>query len=220
MLRKLIGVAARIVRLYRQRGLWKTCRFLFSRVLREQRTLVFQANLDAPWPPVEWEADEKVLHYGPPGIDEASLTPELKSFLGGASAKENLEGVRNGDHLFIVEGAKGYLHRGYILLKTRQSRIIGDAEKLPVIAYCYTSPEARGRGLYQRALRAELSFLREQGHRRALIETEPSNIASRKGIESAGFALAWEARVWILLNLVVLQCLRGKTGTRWRALWV
>jgi GNAT superfamily N-acetyltransferase len=220
MIGKLTGVADRVVRLYRQRGAWKTLRFLASRVLREQRTLVFQANLEAPWPPVEWESDEKVLHYGPPGLDEASLTPELKSFLGGESAKENLEGLRNGDHLFIVEGASGYLHRGYILFKTKQSRIIGDAEELPVIAYCYTSPEARGRGLYRRALRAELSFLRSRGHRRALIETEPSNLASRKGIEGAGFSLAWEARVWILLNLVVLQCLRSETGTRWRTLLV
>ena len=115
------------------------------------------------------------------------MTPQLRAFLGGDAAEENLRGVRNGDHLFVVADQTEYLHRGYIVFHTRQSRIIGDPYGLPLIAYCYTSPKARGRGLYQRALNAELSYLRTQGHKRALIETEPSNTKSRKGI-GAGFS--------------------------------
>src|SRR6516162_1866016 len=63
---------------------------------------------------------------------------------------------------------------------------------------------ARGRGLYRRALLAEMRHLGDRGDR-AVIETTPENLPSGKGIEAAGFRLCREVSGWIVLNWLVYQ---------------
>ena len=118
---------------------------------------------------------------------------------------DNLEGVRQGDELFVVANGAAYQHCGYILFKTRQTRVIGERKGTPLIACCLTAPAARGRGLYRRALIAELRHLWDRGYRRVVIETSPDNLPSRKGIEAAGFRLCREVSAWIVLNWLVYQ---------------
>ena len=48
--------------------------------------------------------------------------------------------------------------------------------------------------------------------RRVVIETSPDNIASRKGIEAAGFRLCREISAWIVLNSFVYQKRTDLTG--------
>jgi RimJ/RimL family protein N-acetyltransferase len=129
---------------------------------------------------------------------------------------ENLAGVRRGDRLFVVKSDVGYLHGGYIFYKTRQTRILGETGSPPLIGCCWTAPFAQGRGLYRKALGAELSYLQDQGYSRALIETSPQNIPSRKGIEAAGFRLCREMSAWIMLNRLVCQKAVEPSGTKWR----
>ena len=85
-----------------------------------------------------------------------------------------------------------------------------------MLAYCYTHAAARGRGLYRRALAAEIEYLQEMGCRRVAIETDPSNIASQKGILAAGFDFSREVRAWIVLNSLVLSVTKDGSGRSFR----
>lgn len=215
---RLDGNLARIRRLAKRRGLIGTCRFLASRVFRHEERLVFERDCNVGVAP-QWKRGEQLLEIGPENIDRA-MTPALLKFLGGDEAFESLEGVRNGDRLFVVTGDGEYLHRGYVIFKNRQKRVLGDNSNAPVIGYCATTPAARGRGLYRRTLQAEVSYLGGLGHNRVLIETTPENRASRKGIEAAGFTLAWSANMWIILNTFVLRRTENHSGRNWRAVFV
>jgi hypothetical protein len=207
--------ADRIGRYWRQQGTWRTARFLGSRILRCRRYVVYETDLSEPRAATEWLDGEELHIIGPDTIDSA-IIPEMQSFLGGGDAAEHLEGIRQGDRLFVVAYQREFQHCGYILFETRQTRILGEEGNPPLIASCATVPAARGRGLYRRALNAELCYLRDLGYGRAVIETDPENIGSRKGIEGAGFRLIRETSVWILLNWMVLQ--RSLEGSRrkWR----
>lgn len=215
-----IGEAfGRIRRTWRQKGTAPTVRFLLSRIFRQQRHVTYEADCRIPREPSCWENGERMIEIGPENLDE-HLSPELQSFLGGEEAYEGIQGLRGGNRLFVVTNGKEYVHRGYILLRTRQSKILGDPEGAPLIAFCATPPCARGRGLYRRALNAELCYLQRTGYTRALIETDPENLPSRRGIESAGFTLVWETQVWIILNCMVIQRIRKNGTTRLRCFCV
>ena len=209
----------RLSRYWKQRGALATLRFLVSRLFRFEKHVVYETTASTPRGPVTWGQGEQVVQFGPENLD-GGLTPELRTYLGGGQAYESLCGVRNGDRLFVIALGGEFVHRGYILFKTRQSRILGDDEASPLIAYCSTSPAARGRGLYRRALETEVAYLLERGYRRVLIETDPENHASRKGIEAAGFTFAWEASVWILLNWFIVRRNRSRNDVRWRVFTV
>jgi hypothetical protein len=207
-------LADRIRRHRRQHGSFATLRFLSSRVFRRREHVVFDVLLDGIDAP-RWEEGEQLRVIGPENID-AEVTPAIRGFMGGDEAVESLQGVRNGDRLFVVTGDGEVLHGGYVLFHTRQTKLIGEPGDPPVIASCLTAPAARGRGLYRKALRAELCYLRDRGYRRAVIETSPDNTASRRGIEAAGFRFLREARVWIVMNKLVCQRLSDVSGTHWR----
>ncbi len=209
-------IFAKIRSRLRREGAWATVRFLSSRAFRYHRYLVFEALLDSPRACTEWREDERPRWIGPETLD-AEMTPDLLGFLGGEGAADNLDGVRNGDRLFVIRSGESIVHCGYIFFKTRQTKILGERGNPPLIACCQTAPAARGLGLYRRALNAELCYLRQQGYRRAVIETDPDNIASRKGIEAAGFRLRRDISVWIALNWLALQRAVETSGTRWQA---
>lgn len=209
-------MAGRLARYRRKRGMAATLRFLASRIFRCQVHVVYEAVCAPSGPEIGWGADERLLWLGPGTLD-ANLTPELREFLGGEEAHESLLGVRQGNILLVVTSRGEFVHRGYILFRTRQKKIVGETADAPLIANCATVPAARGRGLYTRALRAELEYLAGQGYSRAIIETHPSNVASRRGIEKAGFTFGWQASVWILLNWLVIQRIRKNGSGQWRA---
>jgi RimJ/RimL family protein N-acetyltransferase len=67
------------------------------------------------------------------------------------------------------------------------------------VHYCETSPEARGRGLYPAVLG---HIARERSDLAALyIACESENLASRRGIEKAGFAEIAHVTVRVLFGL-------------------
>jgi hypothetical protein len=208
-------VAARVGRYWKQRGTLATMRFVWSRIFRHEVHVVYEATASARRSSAKMAPNEHVLQFGPENLD-ANLTSELKAFLGGDLALESLSGVRNGDRLFVVTDGTEFVHRGYILFQTRQSRLLGDDQCCPLIASCWTSPSARGRGLYRRALDVEVKYLLARGYQRVLIETDPQNQASRKGIEAADFTFTWEANVWILMNRLIIGRNRYSSGVRWR----
>jgi hypothetical protein len=204
-------VISRLARLWKQRGAWATLRFAFTRMFRREIHWIYSIDAGRALAAIAWKPTERFRIVDARNL-EAELNPALEEFLGGASAFENLCGVRKGDLLFLVTDEGQYVHRGYSLRKTRQKKLLGEQEDTPMIAYCYTAPAARGRGLYQRALVAEADHLQGAGFPRVVIETDPSNIASQKGILAAGFKYEREVRVWILLNSLVVRVTRDRTG--------
>lgn len=211
-------IRQRLRREWQSKGAWRTFRFLFSRLFRCWKAVVYDADLELPRAPTEWGPDESLDSLGPDEVD-AAVTPALMAFLG-REGPENLEGVRDGNRLFLVSAGGMFLHCGYILFRTRQTKLIGEPGAPPVIACCFTSPVARGRGLYRKALNAELCFLRDRGYKRVVIETDPDNTASCKGIEAAGFRLNRTIRSWILMNWLVLQRSVELSGSRWRVFFL
>ncbi len=206
----------RLLSIWQRRGLWGMLCFVLGRIYRHQVSLVFEISLKQPRPPVVWDNNEEVLQFGPENVG-TKMTTALEEFLGGPLASDNIEGLRSGDRLFVVASGNEFLHRGYILFRTREKQIIGEVHDTPVIGYCFTSAAARGRGIYRKALTEELNYLHREGYHRAIIVTTADNVASRKGIEAAGFSLAWEASVWIVLNWVVVRCIRTPAANRWSA---
>jgi GNAT superfamily N-acetyltransferase len=179
---------------------------------------VYQADLQHPYPPVEWTEGERLLVVGAEN-QESELTPQVRAFLGGA-VYECLAGIRDGDRLFIIADQDECLHRGYVIFNSRAKKLIGENDNAPLIGYCYTAAAARGRGLYRRALLAEMRYLQQRGYKRVVIDTHPANQASRKGIEAAGFQFVRTVSVWIVLNLLALQRTEAGHDTRWRMLFL
>jgi hypothetical protein len=212
-------VIGRLSRYWKGRGPAATLLFVISRIFRREVNIVYEATLEKPLSPTRWDANEKLLLFGPENID-SSLNPRLVAFLGGGEAFESLEGVRNGDRLFVVANGNEYLHRGYVIFKSRRMKMIGEAEGTPFIGYCYTAPIARGRRLYPRTLHAQKCYLQTLGYQRVVVESAPENLASRKGIEAAGFTFAGEVSAWIVLNRFVLRRIQNAYGMNWRAVWI
>jgi RimJ/RimL family protein N-acetyltransferase len=106
------------------------------------------------------------------------------------------------------------------MFNSRAKKLIGEDGDVPLIGYCYTAAAARGRGLYRRALLAEMGYLQHRGYKRVVIDTHPANQASRKGIEAAGFQFLRTVSVWIVLNLFALQRTEAGHDTRWRMLFL
>lgn len=189
-----------------------------SRVFRHGVHLVYEITLSAPLPAVQWDVGEQLWQFGPDDLDH-HLTSDLYMFLGGESAFESLLGVRNGDRLFVIAKDGQFVYRGYVLFNTRQKKLIGEHKHTPLIGNCFTAPSARGHGIYRRALTSALSYLQSQGYRRVIIETDPENYASIKGIEATGFCLTRKVHAWIFLNLFVVHCISAGACARWRAFY-
>lgn len=207
----------RILRHCRQHGIVSTARFLGSRLVRYRSYVVYEADLETPRAYTAWGDGEVLKRIGREELD-AALTESIRAFLGGEDAFESIQGVREGNLLFLVTIHGEVQHCGYILFCTRQTKILGEDAAPPLIANCFTASIARGRGLYRKALNDELCYLRERGYRRAIIETDPENLPSRKGIEAAGFRLVRKIGNFILLNWLVLQRSHESSRSRWRLL--
>jgi RimJ/RimL family protein N-acetyltransferase len=210
-----VAGASRLARLWKQRGALATFRFVLTRIFRHEVHWVYAIDAGEKHPAASWTPTERF------GIVTAAnlateMSPALEAFLGGPLAFENIAGIRSGDILFVVSDGGRYVHRGYALFRTRQKQLLGESEETPLISYCYTPAEIRGRALYRRALSAEIDYLRTIGHRRIAIETDPANVASQKGILAAGFRFVREVRLWILLNALIVRLSQDDAGRRLR----
>ena len=215
MLERIVKPVSRLMRLWRHRGTWPTLQFICTRLFRYEVHWVYAIDTRPARPAVKWGSTETLQVVDRDNLD-AELNPTLEAFLGGPTAFENLCGIRDGDLLFVITDEQGYVHRGYALFRTRQKELLGEEKETPMLAYCYTHAAARGRGLYRRALAAEIEYLQAMGCRRVAIETDPSNIASQKGILAAGFDFSREVRAWIVLNSLVLSVTKDGSGRSFR----
>jgi L-amino acid N-acyltransferase YncA len=116
-------------------------------------------------------------------------------------------GLSRDDMLFVAVAGDGrVLSYGFVLFQSFYKNVLREPVEVPMIGNCFTEPEARGRGLYPALLRAMCDELARRGHRRAIISCAPDNVASRRGIERAGFRLVHHlASVVLLSRLIVWQ---------------
>jgi RimJ/RimL family protein N-acetyltransferase len=192
-------------------------------VLRVRDRLIWEIELRSFEPSV-WGRGERLMILGPENID-ATLTPGLRSFLGGARAQAEISGVRNGDRLFVVATDSDYLACSYIFFDTtretrRQARIYGERQGTPIIGMSFTAPEARGRGLYRRILNEMFSYLAKMNFDRAVCEVHPGNHPSNKASQAAGMCVCRRLCDLALFNRLYIQRVTTGSKSRWRVLWV
>jgi RimJ/RimL family protein N-acetyltransferase len=202
--------------IYRRKGLLFSVQYATKRLFLERvNNIIYEATLDADVP-------AKVRL---PGIEfeifknRADIPSALFGFINGDSIPEYLEGLPTGDVLLAASESGKYLHFGFVLLHSRQLARLGEKHPAPLIANCYTSPEARGRGLYRCALIEEIRYLKSQGHRRVLIETSSENVPSQRAIEAAGFRLIRRMNGFVVLRKFAAQWVTTAKGKSFR-IWI
>jgi RimJ/RimL family protein N-acetyltransferase len=112
--------------------------------------------------------------------------------------------INRGDWVYVVLVNGNCAHFGSVCFSSRQLRVLGEPNATPIIGHCFTAPAARGRGLYKRALATIASQLGASGYSRVVVETNPTNYASRRGIQAAGFEMRHILTVCIFLNLLAI----------------
>lgn len=201
---------------YRRGGLSHVLRFLFSRAIcRRVSRVVYDIDLRTPAQPVTFDEGDELSIYA--GRDHAPIPDVLYRRVGG---EENLGGLNDGDALFALKRGTVYVHTAFIFMKTRQTKMIGERDVVPLLGSDFTVSEARGQRLHPKVIQARLNWLRERKHARAVVETAVDNIASRRGIERSGFSLIRTMTGVILLNAICVQRITtadGKSNTR---IWI
>jgi len=171
--------------LAKSRGVWQTARYVLGRiVIRRIDTLVYEIDLDDFVAPTL--GDDLSFQV----VDKSRMSGISADWLRllGWNAQDYLAELESGGLLFGVCLPDGEpLNYGFVMFTTRQKKVLAESFEVPLIGNCFTVAERRGRGLFPKALGLILGVLKEQGHRRAIIEVSPENLASRHGIEKAGF---------------------------------
>ena len=191
--------------------------------MRYTERLIWEVKL-TPREPSIWEPGQRLIVLGPDNVDE-KMTPALRSFLGLKENAGELDGLRRGDRLFIVATETEYLACSYIFFDTtretrRHARIYGEDRNTPILGMSFTSPHARGRGLYRRILNEMLRLLHEMNYRRAICEVDPRNRSSNRASEAVGMNVCRELRDWALFNKVFVQSVNEAGKSRWRIVWI
>ena len=194
------------------------------RIVGYSRRIVWEVDLQTDRPPSAWPRGLHLLILGSSNLDRL-ISSELRSFLGGSSAEDEIEGVRRGDWLFVLTNGSGYVARSFIFLDTtkqtrRQVRILHELPGTPVIGQSFIEPSWRGAGLYCKLLNEMFRFLSRQGYPRAVCEVHPRNTPSNRASHSAGMTVARELRDWLFLKRMLVQKSRQHNATRWRVRWI
>jgi hypothetical protein len=199
---------------WRTRGARGFGRFVASRLFSHRRDIVFEADTVDDPAATAWTGPGTLLCVTRANADRLLTTPLIAQLAQGEGA-EYVDGLHHDDMLLaVVDGAGNVLHHSYMLFRTRTKRLLGEGPDVPLFAHCATQAQARGQRIYPRVLRHGLAILARAGHRRAIINCEPSNRASVSGIEHAGFRRTRELRTWSLFSFVGVQVGRDREGRR------
>ncbi len=101
--------------------------------------------------------------------------------------------LKSGDHGYYAYLDNEMVHRSWVKFGPDSVETWGPYAPLPLqpgeafIHFCRTSEKARGRGIYPAVLSRIVSDCRLQGIKDVFISTSLDNLASRRGVEKAGF---------------------------------
>jgi len=193
---------ARIRSVRAESGVAGLVRFLAGRMLvRRWKSCLYALTSPVR---VAWPESESFVIYTAAGPPLPKAASDLIS-----RYERNLAGSIHHDRwLYVVFVNGDCQHFGAVGFSSRQARILGEPSQTPLIGPCVTVPEARGRGLYRRALAELGALLQAAGHKRIIIETNPENYASQRGIEAAGYELQRIMNIWILFNVLAVATIR------------
>jgi hypothetical protein len=197
-------------------------------LIRRRRRMVFGVSLAEPRPASEWGPSETLLIYGPHNIGE--LSEELTRSVRPDEHREDFDGIRQGNHLFVVAHGTDCLYRSYACTVERpglrHSVFFGELLGLPELRSAevtrHIRPEvARGmlKGIHARVLNEQLRCLRALGYPRAVLYIMAENVLSIRATEAAGFQLFRSLTDWIVCGRLVLQRVDEHGSVRWRLFW-
>lgn len=198
-------IAKRLTRVYQTRGIGGFAQFVRTRLAHRREDLLFDMSLGAVAPAPAPAAFDIVV------VDRNSIgTASVADIERQVFVNDNVDyraGLTQDDMLFAAVAGDGrVLSYGFVLFRSFYKRVLREPIDVPMIGNCFTEPEARGRGLYPALLRAMCDELARRGHRRVIISCAPDNVASRRGIERAGFrAVHHLVSVVLLSRLIVWQ---------------
>jgi hypothetical protein len=206
----------RLVAVWRTRGLNGLVRFIASRMLSHRRDTIFEAKTGQSGDQIRWDGAGTIVCISRENRDR-DLSPRLAEQLSRGEDAEYLDGLRGRDLLLaVVDDGGRILHHSYILFETRTKALLGESHDTPLFGHCVTRPEARGQHLYPMTLRYGLGVLAQRGHARAIINCDPSNQPSVRGIRRAGFRITREVSTWIIGSWLGLQTGIDIDGRRFR----
>jgi len=199
----------------KKKGVLKAFKILIGLIIfHKMVSLVYETKLNLPIKKVVWDKKEKVLIYNSKNYN--SIPKKLIDSLGGKRALEYIEGIKYEDILFVVKKNNEYVYHGFVMFNSRENKIMGEENKIPLIGNCFTSPAARGHSIYTRILNEKLRYLRDKGYLKATVETHPENIASRKGIEANHFKLKREVYSFVFFDKLAFQFIKSKEGNKFK----
>jgi RimJ/RimL family protein N-acetyltransferase len=207
-------ILRKAARVWRDRGIVGFLTFMLGRILVRRFHRVLYEGYARQISPPEPDEDRRVLLYD----SQNTLPGEVLLFVG-PGGEEYLEGVRDDDLLYVVKVDNRLVHYGFVMRRTRETAVLGEPRGTPIIGNCWTHPDTRGKGIYPFALRQVLQALRDRGIDRVLIETDVENIASRRGIEKAGFRQLRIYNALIVCNLVLFGSVEENARRRPKA-WI
>ena len=202
----------RISNVITNRGYWGLAVFLGERLLRCDKDLLFELKFDDKFNETQLKSIDCMLET----INRININEfEGQSFFQEALSKESQvykQGLHDNDILFLVHDKDSLVHTTFAQFKSKYKNILGEADTVPLLGNCWTSEKYRGKGIYPYILAYSCNYLRNEGFSRVIITCDPTNIASIRGIEKAGFSLVKKITSTILLNTFVFQVISKNNG--------
>lgn len=124
---------------------------------------------------------------------------------------------------FLDNGDKGYfaylngkcVHRSWAQFGEKEVTLLAPFIKRKIkqneayIHYCETAPEARGKNIYPAVLSRIVNDFKDK-YKNIYISTNIKNIASRRGIEKAGFKEIEKIRIIVILGIKIKKIIKNK----------
>ena len=134
------------------------------------------------------------------------------------------DALNSGACLILIFKEKIIAHSTWVAFESYQAKFdslfVSGRIGLPEDAYigpCNTFVPFRGQGLYTAALEIACHCVQSRGLSRVIINTKENNIASRRGIEKAGFNLTYVVRtVHLLGKKIIFSSSLDQNGPKWQ----
>lgn len=209
-------VIRRLSNEYHLRGATGLARFLRSRIVRRRADLLFERRLGKGVSQVGRLVPLPAVVIDRSNVNSNSVEDVCSQILVGDNAACRDDLARDNLLFAGLDGNGKVITYAFVLFRTFYKRILGISSDVPLVGNCFTEPVVRGQRLYPRMLESVCAELEDRGFDRAMISCEPSNMASIKGIERAGFEGLFHITCLVVLWRIVLAR-RVESYGAWRA---
>ncbi len=193
---------------YDKHGLWKTILAIFEHtgVFKYRVLIFFELKVEDP---ISGQKAGKSIELVRLAKDDIEQIDEYCD--GWFKKDEALRRLEQGRVLFVVKEDEKMAFYQWLEFTKVDIPYIDLSFSIPddtaYMAYIYTVPDYRGKGIASNAKPLVLNYLREQGYRRILLVITPENAASQRVNKKAGFK---EYQTIFYLKLLFLKYYRVK----------